>query len=300
MLYYGFLILSVVLFGGGFALQDIFRKLRGGSLKISMESAFISSVSGIIILLIINGAVWEFTWFTFLTALVASINVVAFTFFTFKALGFVNLSLYSLFSMLGGMALPFLQGILFYGEGFTVAKGVCVAFIIASLLFTLDKGDKKKGTMFCIGVFILNGLSGVITKFFTASDFPKTSAESYNLWINIFTLTLSVIAWGVLALIEKRSFRESSSTQPQISKKLLWKSYGVISIYGAINRVASFLLVVALSQIDASVQYPMVTGGTIIVCTIINFFSGKKPSKNEMISIVLAVISMFALFLIPV
>lgn len=301
LLYYSFLVISVVMFGCGFALQDLFRKQRGDNLKISMESAFIASITGIIVLFIINiinGIVLEFTWFTFIVALVSAINVIAFTFFTFKALEYINLSLYSLFSMLGGMALPFFQGIIFYGEGFTVAKGICVALICASLLCTFEKGENKKGALFCIGIFIFNGMSGVITKIFTATDLPKTSAETYNIWISLLTLAMSGIAWAILSYLEKRKNKDAVIEKP--TKKLLWQSYGVMSLYGILNRVGGLLLVLALAHVDASVQYPMVTGGTIIVCTIISLLSRKKPSKKELVSVALAVISMLALFLIPV
>ena len=56
MEYYALIMLSVAMFGGGFALQDVYRKKRGSGLKISMESAFIGSLAGLLVLLIINGA----------------------------------------------------------------------------------------------------------------------------------------------------------------------------------------------------------------------------------------------------
>ena len=46
-IYYSLIVLSVVMFGGGFALQDIYRKKRGSSLKISMESACIGAAAGL-------------------------------------------------------------------------------------------------------------------------------------------------------------------------------------------------------------------------------------------------------------
>lgn len=133
-IYYSLIILSVVMFGGGFALQNVYRKKRGSGLKISMESACIGSIAGLLVLFIINGFSIEFTWFTFLIAALAALNGIAFTFCAFKALDSINLSLFSLFSMLGGMVLPFFQGIFFYNEGFSIAKGICVAFICAALI----------------------------------------------------------------------------------------------------------------------------------------------------------------------
>ena len=300
MEYYALIMLSVCIFGGGFALQDIYRKKRGSNLKISMESAFIGSLAGLIVLLIVNGFSFEFTGFTLLMALLAALNSILFTFCAFKSLDYINLSLFSLFSMLGGMALPFFQGILFYSEGVTAAKCICVAFICAALALTIEKGDKKKGVIFYIGIFVLNGMAGVISKIFSASKLPKVSAAGYSIWIAIFTIILSGLVWAILALKDKHKERVSGEKAVGPTQKVLLQTYGLGALYGAINKVANFFLVIALAHVDASVQYPMVTGGTMIVSTIICFFGDKKPSKKDIISIALAFVGMLLLFFIPI
>ena len=300
MEYYALIMLSVAMFGGGFALQDVYRKKRGSGLKISMESALIGALAGLVVLLIVNGFSFEITGFTLLMAFLSAVNGIAFTFCAFKSLDYINLSLFSLFSMLGGMALPFFQGIIFYNEGITLAKCLCVAFICAALALTVEKGDKKKGAIFYIGIFVLNGMGGVLSKIFTASTLPKVSAAGYSIWIALCTVVLSGIAWAILACADKRKTIQSEELEIKPTKKLIWQSYGVGALYGAINKIANFFLVIALAHVDASVQYPMVTGGTMIVSTIICFFGEKKPSKKEMISVLLAFIGMLLLFLIPV
>ena len=139
-MYYGLIILSVIMFGGCFALNDVYQKMRGSSVKVSIQFSLVSAVAGLVALLAINGLKFEFTVFTFIMALAMTFVGFGFSFCGFRALGMINLSLYSLFSMLGGMALPFLQGIIFYGESITVAKVVCFVFICAALLLTVEKG----------------------------------------------------------------------------------------------------------------------------------------------------------------
>ena len=70
--------------------------------------------------------------------------------------------------------------------------------------------------------------------------------------------------------------------------------------YNFSNKIANLLLVIALAHVDASVQYPMVTGGVMIVSTAICFFGKKKPQKKELISVALAFLGMLALFIIPI
>ena len=175
-MYYALSMLSVVMFGGCFALQDLFRKMRGSSLAVSMEAACVGGVAGIIILFATSGFKLEYSNFTLILAFIAAVNSVLLTYCSFKALDVIHLSWFSLFLMLGGMVLPFVQGILFYDEPFTVAKGVCVAFITAALALTVTKDEKqKKGYISYIAIFIMNGLSGVFTKLFNELPYDKTS-----------------------------------------------------------------------------------------------------------------------------
>ncbi len=299
-MYYALIMLSVVMFGGCFGLQDLFRRKRGSGIRISMESACVGAVAGLLVLIVINGFALEFSPFTLLMAAVSAINTMVFTFCAFRALDHINLSLFSVFSMLGGMILPFFQGIFFYGESITLAKGICVLFIIAALAFTVEKGEKKRGIIFYIGIFVSNGMAGVIAKIYTATDLPKVSAAGYSMWCAAMTALLSGIAWLLLTIWEKRrSCDEKRETQKPEGKVVL-QSYGIGALKGSINTVASFMLVLALANVEASVQYPMVTGGTMIVSTVISCFGDKKPNKREIASVALAFWGMLALFVIPV
>lgn len=285
-MYYALIMLSVVVFSGCFAFTNIYRKYRGAGLQVSLESTFIGSIAGIIALSVINGFKIEFTWFTLVMAILKALSGFGFSYCSLKALGRINLSLYSLFSMLGGMALPFLQGIIFYGEDLTVAKLICFIVITIALLITIEKGERKKGTIFYIGIFVLNGMSGVLTKIFTSAPLEKTSPEAFQILICVCSVVIS--AFVLLAFFRKSAFKNKSSV----------KIFGVCAASSILNKIANLWLVIALMHVDASVQYPMVTGGTMIVSTIICFFGENKPSKKEILSVIVAFFGMFALFAI--
>ena len=290
-MYYALIFLSVGMFGGCFALNDVYRRKRGSGIKISMEASFVGALAGLICLLLFNRFRVETTSFTVVMGAIAAVNGIVFTFFSFKALDSINLSLYSLFSMLGGMVLPFVQGILLYGEPITVAKIVCVVLIVAALALTVTGGRKQKKSAYgyYAGVFILNGMSGVLSKFFNELPFAKTNAASYSIWISLWTLALSGILWLVLS-------RKRSADEPRYTAS----AFAVSALNGGINKVANFLLVLALVHVDASVQYPAVTGGVMIVSTLICFLGDRKPSRKELISVGLAFVGTLALFVIPI
>ncbi len=287
-MYYGLILLSVVMFGGCFALRDSYRKMRGSGIRISMEMTFVGSLTGLIVMIAVNGLHFEFTPFTFCIALLAAISGFGFSFCSFKALDVINLSMFSLFSMLGGMALPFLQGILFYHEEITVAKVICFLFICLALAMTVTRSEKRKGTIYYIGIFVLNGMSGVFSKIFASAPYEKTSSAGYSIWIAICSIVIS----GVILLILTR--------KPGDTPRYTVKACGVGAISGGVNQIANFFLVIALAHVDASVQYPMVTGGVMIASTLICFFGERKPTKKEVVSVILAFIGMLALFVIPI
>lgn len=287
-MYYALIVLSVLMFGGCFALNDAYRKSCGSGIRISLQFSLIGSLAGFAVLTVANGFRLELTAFSLVMAILASVNGFAFTFCSFQALDRINLSLYSLFSMLGGMVLPFLQGILFYGERMSLAKAICFLLITAALILTVEKGERKKGTVYYACIFVLNGMSGVLSKYFAEADFPKTDAASYTNLICVCSVVIS----GALLLTVFRN-------KPKGER---FSSLGAVigAAAGITNRLANLILVIALAHVDASAQYPMVTGGVMIVSTLISLFGPNKPTKKELLSVALAFLGLVLLFVIPI
>ena len=154
---YGLLTISTVAFGLMFFFQDMFRANYGNTIKAAFVLNVGTNLVGVIVSLFTTGFAVEMTPFALIMSTIGSINNLLFSYCTLKALDKINLSLYSVFSMLGGMALPFLSGILFHGEAFTVAKATCFAFITVALAFTVNAGVKKADAKYYIGIFVLNG-----------------------------------------------------------------------------------------------------------------------------------------------
>lgn len=288
MEYYALIIAAVILFGFNFALNDVYRKVRGSTVKASLEATLFGGVIGIIVLIILNGFDLVFTPFLMIMSFISALNGFAFTFCGFKALNSINLSLYSLFSMLGGMMLPFVQGILFYGEKITLAKILCFLFICAALVLTVEKGEKRNGMIYYVGIFVLNGMSGVITKIYNTAPFVRGNAATYS----VMTAVWGIIVSGILLLTVFRRYNEE--------KTVSLKSICVSAANGTLNRVANYMLVISLVHVESTVQYPMVTGGVMIVSTLICFFGKNKPKKKEIVSVALAFIGLLILFLLPI
>lgn len=275
---------AVVMFGLQFFCNQQYERECKSGLSASMMFIFGGAVAGLVVLLAVNGFKWEFTPFTVLMASLAALDGMAFSFCSLKALGKINLSLYSLFSMLGGMVLPFCLGVFFFDEQFTFGKAICLVAVIAALFLSVEKGEGKGGTVYYIGVFVFNGLSGVISKFFQASDLPKTSEAAYSVWTAVMTALISGV---ILIFVWKKS-----------PLKLNAKALVSMAGNGILNRVANFLLLLSLAYLPASVQYPMITGGVMIVSTLLGYFTPNKPKMREWISLALSFAGIMALVLI--
>lgn len=290
-MYYGLIALSVLMFSSNFVFSQQYRKRMGSGFFQTFLLSFAGSVAGIISMAVISGLKFEFTLFSFVMAFFAALNGILLNYCSQRTLGMVNLSMYSIIMMLGGMLLPSVVGVVFFDEGMTLAKGLCYLLIAAALALTFKKDEQntktpKKAYLYYAGVFILNGMSGVISKIFNAADFERVSSAGYSLLTAMCTFCIS----GVLVLILYHTYKG------KISLPAVCFACGG----GGINRVANFLLVAALLHVHASVQYPMVTGGCMIVSTIIAFFTSAKPTKMQITSVALSFVGIVLLVTVPI
>lgn len=277
------IIAAVIMFGFQFFLNNDYQKKNGSDFLVSTVFTFFSTLASIPVLWAINSFKFEFTWYTLFISVVTAVNMIACIVCGQKALSKINLSLYSIFSMLGGMLLPFFAGILLYDEKLTLGKILCFVIVTAALFFTFRKGQSKKGFIYYSGIFVFNGMSGVLSKIFQESGQAKTSAAGYSL----LTAVMIVVLTGAIMLFNMKKIALPVK-----------KSIPSLVGCGLLNKIANYLLLIALANVPASVQYPMVTGGVMIVSTALGFFTPEKPSKKEIISLVLSFIGLLML-LIP-
>ena len=209
VLSYGMLTLSTTMFGTQFFFNDIFRRNYGNHLRAIFVSIFGGGLFGLAALMIIQmisngGIVFEYSNYSFIMALINNANSFLLSYCGLKALGKINLSLYSLFIMLGGMVMPFVSGILLHGEPLSIGKVLCFITIILSLFVVKGVGSGTSGTLLYIGVFVLNGMAGVLSKLYHAlperyESFEKISSAGYS----ILNVMISIVISGAILLFIK-------------------------------------------------------------------------------------------------
>jgi len=283
--YYGIISIAVAMFSVQFLFNQKFEKEYGNDLRAMLVFSAGTSLAGLIVLLLINGFELGCTPFALIMCIIGAINGMIYTFCSLKVLGKINLSLYSVFAMLGGMALPFATGILFYGEPLTVGKCICFAIVAASLFLTVKKGDSGfSGGWYYAGVFVLNGMNGVLSKIFQDAPYAKPTAAGYAALGAVVSLVMAV------ALL----FFVKGEKRP-----LSLRAVGSMVGYGLLSRIGNWLLLIALAVLPASAQYPFVTGGVMILSTAISYFTPQKPNKRELIAVALSFVGLLILMFVP-
>ena len=281
-MYYGMIIGAVILFGLQFQLNSKYQGVSGNTAAVSFLFSFIYSIAGGLFLFVLNGFEFELTWFTVCMAIATAANSIFYVFCSLKAFERISLSMYSLFAMLGGMLLPFLAGLLFFGEELTLGKILCVGLIFLALTLTVTEVKMKGGWIYYIGVFFLNGMTGVLSKLYGEAPFEKSSSGVYSVWIAICTALISGV---ILILMNKRVKRPSRVA-----------SLCAVG-YGFCNSLGNYWLVVALAFVPASVQYPFVTGGVIIISVLIATLGKQKPSLKEYFATAISFVGLLLLML---
>ena len=277
-MYYLVISAAVTMFGVQFFFNERYTRAEGAGMRAVLRFTLCANAAGAVILSLIalagNGFRPEFPApYTLGVAAAATVNGLLYNYCSCRSLSKINLSLYSVFSMLGGMTLPFVSGFLFFNEKCTAGKLVCFLFIAASLAFTVQKDDRRGGWGYYIGIFVCNGMSGVLTKTYQYFDFPKNRDAVYSATL----ACLMTAAAGVWLLLSKKD-----------GTKIAPRAVGFAAGYGILSTVANFLLLLSLSHIPASAQYPFVTGGVMVVSTLLCYLTPNKPKKKDLAAVALA------------
>ncbi len=275
-MYFFMIVIAAIMFSFQFVFNDGFRRETDSSLNSALKFTLYSSFSGLILLLIINKMHFEVSTFSVVTACVYSMVGLSLSYASIKAFEYANLSVYSVFSMIGGMILPFLYGIV-CGEEFKTIRLICCVLIALSVTMSIKKGEHSKNARkYYVLVFVLNGLVGVISKFH--QSYPNVCVDSGSFMV-LTKITAVLFSLILLFLQKEHSFF--------VNRKALIYS----GLYSVLNSVGNLLLLIVLLYLPASVQYPVVTGGVIVVSTLIVVMRKEKLTKRELFAACMAFVA---------
>ena len=283
-MYYTLIGISAIMFGLQFFFQEGYQKREGTGMNTAILFSLGVAVVTVIAMFAICRTV-EFSWFSCLMAFLSALIGIGFLYCSALAFGKVNLSVYSLFSMLGGMLLPAIAGICFFGEKLTLGQGFCILAIIAALMIGTDQKADRKTLCYCLLIFFLNGMAGVVSKWH--QSYPEQAISSSGFMLLKSLITIGLCGALLFGMRKKRT-------------KLQNPGAAILSMtgYGLMTGIANFLILVALLHVNASVQYPMITGGTIVISTALGIIQKEQITKRNLLAAGIALLGtvMIAVF----
>ncbi len=266
-----------LLFALQFLFNQQFRKRNGDGIDSTFTFSLYTNGISFLILLVLNGFKLHFTWFSLLISGIYAIVILGYAYSGLKSFATANLSVYSIFAMLGGMVLPFAYGVIFCDEAFTPAKAICIVLIGVSTALSFEKGKGKGNNLkYYLAVFVLNGLVGVLSKIHQSNAELCVDSGSFMATVNLWVFAICL----VYHLVKNKKI-----------SLLPLKEVGNLGCYAACSGIGNLLCLIALKSLDASVQYPIITGGVMVFSTVISIIRKEKPSVRTLISAAIAFIS---------
>ena len=274
---------SVVLLAVGFIVQKIYQKGSASSNESSVMFSIITACCSVVVLILLNGFSFAFTWYSAINSLIRAFCGLAYTVLGFQIMREGKVAFYMLFLMSGGMLVPAVWGWLFLNEDVTILRVLGVAVIVASIALS-NSGDSRPsaGTLLkCCAVFFLNGFVSVFSKLHQVNTvYDAVGTTEYAMLGTVCSLLMSMALLAVITL-KNKSYKELR-TQFRLRTLLL------VPLYSAIGTVSSLFQLDGAKNLPASVLYPMITGGTIVLTGLFALlFFGEKLSRRGWVGILL-------------
>lgn len=265
---YLLLILSAFLFSSEFIFTKLYGEKNGSDYRSAVNFSLISSAISLIVLLICNGFMVKFTWFSALMAgMLAVVHLFA-NLISIKAVSLGSMAVYTLFMMLGGMIVPFIVGAAFLNEEVKIVYIIATLILVVALVLPIfDKNERKddgKKTFLiflslCIVLFFLNGANGTIGKLHQINEKQAVNTLDFltikYLWKTSFSFVL---------FLSYRS-KDENKWRGLVQKNSLLNGLG----YAVVHISATLLQLYCALTVDACLMFPLVTGGTLIFTPIL-------------------------------
>ncbi len=320
-IYYLILTGAMLLLSANMLFTKLYQKRSGsGAMAVIAFNALMGVVTGAILFVINgirNGFGFPVTGFSLLIAALTILFNSAYVFLGFRVMSMGPVSVYMIFLMLGGMTVPYFYGILFLDEPVTPLRiAGMVLMAVAIILAGLKKEEPKAGTSasrrwlffaLCCLIFLLNGMVSTVSKIhqLPANAAKAVPAEAYVMLTACVRAAAFGLIWLVCFLVKKRK-RETAAPQgpseaqengsPVSSARALGIPTRVMLLFlvlaAATDGTGYMLQLVCASKLPATVQYPFMSGGSVVVSALAALvFLGEKPDKRTAAGIILCFIS---------
>lgn len=246
-----------------------------------------------IMMLITMGFQLKFSWFSFaLSVFIGCCNVCC-IYLAFKVMEEGGISRYTLFLNLGGMVLPFFYGLFFNGDTWTVAKFVCLLLLGGALFVNLEKNESSsfRIKLYSLCIFMLNGLGCVALSFHQNNPLRADAVDGDSFTV-LYMLLNTLFGLIILLFLSRKKNAHSKRSRRSMLKALVYTA-----AYGLLYGFGNYFLAICLLHIEPSYQFPIFTGGTVLLAGFAGLPFGEKFTKRFFVSATLVLVGTTALLL---
>lgn len=278
---YFMLVFAALLLGIDFALNKIYQGIYGTAPKAAFFFNALLGLATAVIFFFVNGLRLHFSVYSFLMAGLMSFLVMSYNIIGFRLLKAGTMAMYTLFLMTGGMVLPYIWGLLFLDEPFSVLRTAALLLILSGVILSNFGGERVrlKQIAMCAAVFVINGCTSIVSKMHQSQTrYESVGTVDFVILGGIFKFLLA----GILFLAAKKEDKAESG------KLHLMKAILIISASAAVGGVSYIFQLLGAKSLPATVLYPFITGGTIVFSSLTGVLAFKeKLSPKLILSVVL-------------
>lgn len=291
MLYTLLVFVSVVFLALQFSVNKAYQKRYGAGIVASLTFTSLSGLLTALLFFCVNGFSLHVTPISLLYGCGIAVLCLTYNLIGFRIFTMGSLSIYTLFLMLGGMILPYFYGVLALNEPVTVARIMGLVILILSLLFPLldarENGGSGKTKLLpffslCVLVFFLNGGVSILSKAHQTTTYPTVGTTDFVILTNGINGILSALSLGIVTLCKRRA-----KPIPAVPPTKRWLVLMLALAGAACNGISYFLQLIGAAHIDASMLYPLVTGGSVVLSALAGaLFFHEIPRKWSRVGLI--------------
>ncbi len=287
---------AVVLLVGEFCISKYYQKNYGVTLCAGLTYTFLNAVLTAVLFWAISGFGVFFSLFSLLLAAGMGLCNLCYALLGFRIMAHGQMALYTLFLMTGGMTLPYLYGLFFLNEPFSLLRTVGLLLIVVAVV--LSSGAKtgavpKVVLTLCLGVFVCNGMVSIFSK---VHQIDTTHAAVTSAQFVCLTALCRACFSGVALLFCRGkgapspavsySTAKAAPTRRPPAPRLLLAGFSA-----CLGGVSYLLQLTGAQHLPATVLYPLITGGSIAFTTLAALWLfHEKPGKGLLVGVGLCIL----------
>lgn len=294
-MYYLMILVAVVLLALQFSTNKFYQLRFGNAMTTSLLFTALSGLVTALLFFCLNGFSVQITGYSLGMAAIVAVLCCTYTLIGFRMFALGSLSVYSMFLMLGGMLLPYLYGVIWLSEDLTIGRILGVILLAVSMIFPVlgekggSKETKKLFFILCFVVFTLNGFVSITSKIHQISTMSTVGAMDFVILSNGLNGLFSTAALLVLC-----QMKHTSPLREPLTNKSMGMIAGIVAVSAACNGTSYMLQLVGAANVPASVLYPLVTGGMVVLSAVAGMvFFQEYPAKKTAIGLILSFAATF-------